>query len=231
MPGFVEDTLIGALFDWDGVIIDSSRHHELAWDALAQELGQPLPDGFFKATFGMRNDRIIPEFTSWAQPGDTERIKALGDHKEALYRESIRRDGIDPLPGVISLLEALGKAGIPCAVGSSTSRENILTIMNITGLARYFRAICAERDVTQGKPAPDVFATAARMINRDPRHCVVFEDAHVGVEAGKAAGALVIAVATTHPRASFFATADLAVESLSHVTVETIRRLITERNH
>ena len=93
----------GALFDWDGVIVDSHRQHEMAWEALATELGQPLPPGFFKATFGMRNDRIIPEFSGWVPDGDPQRIAELGDRKEALYREVIRRDGIEPLPGVSSM--------------------------------------------------------------------------------------------------------------------------------
>ena len=215
----------GALFDWDGVIVDSHRQHEMAWEALATELGQPLPPGFFKATFGMRNDRIIPEFSGWVPDGDPQRIAELGDRKEALYREVIRRDGIEPLPGVVRLLTALSDAGIPCAVGSSTSRENILTIVEITGLGPFFAGIAAEKDVTRGKPAPDVFLKAAEKIGRDPGQCVVFEDAHVGVEAGRAAGAKVVAVATTHPAVSFIGKADLIAETLEAVTLERLQGL------
>jgi beta-phosphoglucomutase family hydrolase len=209
---------IGAIFDWDGVIIDSHAQHEESWEVMARELGRPLPPGFFKATFGMRNDRIIPEFTDWAEPGDCARIAALGERKESVYREIIRRDGIDPLPGVVALLDGLAAAGIPCAVASSTSRENIDTIMAITGLAGRFAAICAEKDVTRGKPDPEVFLKAAAKISRRPDRCVVFEDAHVGVEAGRAAGSKVIAVATTHPAASFAGKADRVVPSLDEVT-------------
>lgn len=164
--------LKGAIFDWDGVIIDSHRAHELAWEALAAELGHPLPAGFFKATFGMRNDKIIPEFTNWASGNDPVRVQELGDHKETLYREVIRRDGIDPLPGVVALLENLQSAGIPCSVGSSTSLENILTIMEMTGLAGYFSAITAERDVKRGKPDPQVFLKAAEKIHCSACDCV-----------------------------------------------------------
>ena len=197
------DTLHGALFDWDGVIIDSSHAHEQAWEQLAAELGRPLQPGFFRSTFGMRNDRIIPGYSGWAGPGDTARIRELGLRKEALYREIIRRDGILPLPGVVTLLTALHRAGIPCSVGSSTDRANIDLIMEITGLAPWFAAITAAEDVQRGKPDPQVFVKAAEKIARDPRNCVVFEDAHVGIEAALAAGARAIAVCTTHPADSF----------------------------
>ncbi len=218
--------LEGVLFDWDGVIIDSHVQHERAWEELARELKSPLPLGFFKRTFGMRNDVIIPRHSGWIRPGDGRaKVEALGARKEALYREVLRRDGIAPLPGVVALLDALRTAGIPCAVGSSTSRENILTIMEMTGLGGYFAGIAAEKDVENGKPEPDVFLAAAGKIGVDPRRCVVFEDAHVGVEAGRAAGAKVVAVATTHPAASFAGKADLIVQTLGSVTLEGLRAL------
>jgi beta-phosphoglucomutase family hydrolase len=219
-------TLQGVLFDWDGVIIDSHHAHEVAWEEMAAALGKPLRPGFFKATFGMRNDKIIPEFTDWADPEDVEQIRLLGDRKEALYREVIRRDGIDPLPGVVKLLNSLRDAGIPCSVGSSTSLENILTIMEMTGLAPWFAAITAERDVKRGKPDPDVFLKAAAKIDRHPADCVVFEDAHVGIEAALRAGAKAVAVGTTHPLESF-TTAHLRVQTLADVSLEQLRGLWT----
>lgn len=216
--------LQGAVFDWDGVIIDSHHAHEVAWEIMAQALGKPLRDGFFKATFGMRNDKIIPEFTDWLTSADPAELQALGDRKEALYRDVIRRDGIDPLPGVITLLQALQAEGIPCSVGSSTSRENILTIMEMTGLAPYFAAITAERDVTRGKPDPQVFLKAAEKISCPPESCVVFEDAHVGIQAALAAGSKAIAVGTTHPLESF-TTAHYKVQTLEEISIPVLRSL------
>lgn len=219
--------MLGAVFDWDGVIIDSHDQHEESWELLARELGQPLPDGFFQRTFGMRNEQIIPEFTFWANEGDHARIRQLGDRKEELYREIVKRDGIEPLAGVVDLLEALNAAGIPCSVGSSTPLKNIETIMQVIGLADRFQAVSGAEDVTRGKPSPDIFLTAARKVGRRPEHCVVFEDAHVGIAAGKAAGAKVVAVATTHPLESL-GEADLAVQSLAEVSVDLLWNLVRE---
>jgi beta-phosphoglucomutase family hydrolase len=215
---------LGALFDWDGVVIDSHDAHEASWHLLAAELGTVLPAGFFKATFGMRNDRIIPEFTNWAAPGDTATITSLGNRKEALYRDILRRDGISPLPGIRELLEALHAADIPCAVGSSTERANIDLIIEVTGLARFFKAIAASEDVSRGKPAPDVFLCAASRIGVNPADCFVIEDAHAGIAAAKAAGCRAIAVATTHPITSF-PEADLAVACLTELSLDRIRSL------
>ena len=219
--------MLGAVFDWDGVIIDSHDQHEESWDVLARELGQPLPDGFFSKTFGMRNEQIIPEFTAWAQPGEHEKIAELGARKEELYRELVRRDGIEPLEGVVALLNALNAAGVPCSVGSSTPLKNIETIMDVIGFGEKFQAISGAEDVTRGKPAPDIFITAARKVDRKPEHCVVFEDAHVGIAAGKAARSKVIAVATTHPLESL-GEADLAVQSLAEVSLDAIQGLFQD---
>lgn len=215
-----------AIFDWDGVIIDSHDQHAESWEMLAAEQGSELPVDFFKKSFGMRNQSIFPMFfSSWVDPGDSARIAELADRKEALYRELVRRDGIAPLPGVVELLASLATAGIPCSVGSSTPRANIDAIMEVIGLGHRFGAITAAEDVTEGKPDPQVFLKAAAKVGASPAQSVVFEDAHVGIAAGLAAGMKVIAVATTHPIDSLTG-AHLAVESLEEVDADTLRALL-----
>jgi HAD superfamily hydrolase (TIGR01509 family) len=186
----------GALFDWDGVIIDSSAQHEKSWEQLADEIDKPLPANHFVRGFGMKNQVIIPEILEWTR--DPERIEAYSMRKEFLYREIIREEGIRPLPGVIDLLQLLDQHAVPCAVASSTHRENVETVLDVIGVRAFFKAIVTAEDVARGKPAPEVFVTSAERIGRRPVECVVFEDAHVGIEAGLAAGARVIAVATTN---------------------------------
>jgi HAD superfamily hydrolase (TIGR01509 family) len=188
----------GAIFDWDGVIIDSSNHHEASWERLAREETLALPEGHFKAGFGRKNDYIIPEILGWTRVG--AEIERISLRKEAIYREVVGEWGIEPLPGVRAWLEALNKAGVPCAIGSSTHRANIDLSLGLMGLKPFFAEIVSAEDVTRGKPDPQVFLTAARKIHRDAARCVVFEDAHVGIEAARAGGMRVVAVATTHPR-------------------------------
>jgi len=207
-------TQAGALFDWDGVVIDSSAQHEESWEILAGEIGKPLPPNHFVRGFGMKNQVIIPNILGWTE--DPEEIHQYSLRKEQLYREIIRKHGIEPLPGVVTLLGMLADHGVPCAVASSTHRENIEVIFDAIGVRRYFAAVVTAEDVSHGKPDPEVFLKSAEKIGRPASNCVVFEDALVGIEAGRAAGAKVIAVATTNPLERLDR-ADIAVESLERV--------------
>ncbi len=216
---------LALIFDWDGVIINSEAYHRRSWDLLVEEEGLTIPPGAFETSFGMRNQQIIPHVFKWAEETDHVRIDSLSDRKEALYREIVRTEGIDLLPGVLDLLQALEAAGIPAAVGSSTPRENIDAVMEAIGVQDRFRAVVAAADVSRGKPDPEVFLTAAERLGRSPRHCVVIEDAHVGIEAARAGGFRVLAVATTHTIESL-ADADECHRDLTTVTVDRLRALL-----
>ena len=198
------------------MVIDSSAQHEESWERLSREISKPLPEGHFKRGFGRKNEFIIPEQLHWSNdPGEIQRLSL---RKEALYREIVRERGLSPLPGVREWLRRLSDAGIPCAIASSTHRLNIETSLEIIRLREFFSAIVSAEDVTHGKPAPDVFLKAAEKINRGPRVCVVFEDAHVGIQAARNAGMKVVAVATTNPLDELGA-ADLAVQRLDEIDI------------
>ena len=209
----------GAIFDWDGVIIDSSRQHDESWDRLAAEVGKVLPEGHFKAGFGRKNEFIIPNILKWED--DQAKVVELSLRKEALYREIVVERGLEPLPGVRTWLDRLAAAGVPCAVGSSTHRKNIEVSLDVLGLHGFFREIVSSEDVSHGKPDPEVFLKAAQKIGVPPARSVVFEDAHVGIEAAHRAGMKVIAVATTNPLADL-GKADLAVMRLDELDVARI---------
>jgi HAD superfamily hydrolase (TIGR01509 family) len=206
----------GAVFDWDGVIINSAAHHEASWERLAKECGKALPEGHFKRGFGMKNEFIIPELLGWTNVPTEVRILSL--RKEALYRQLVREMGIEPLPGVREFLQALKDNGIPCIIASSTHRENITTTLDVLGLENSFAAMVTSEDVKRGKPDPEVFLTAAARIDVAPADAVVFEDALVGIAAAKAAGMRVVAVASTEPREKL-AHADWVVDRLDELTV------------
>ena len=207
----------GVIFDWDGVVIDSSAQHEKSWELLAEEIQKPLPADHFKEGFGKKNQEIIPSLLRWSE--DPEAIRKLGERKEELYRELVREQGVAVLPGARELLVALKSASIPRSVGSSTPRSNLDAIFAATGLDQLFDAVVCGDDVTNGKPAPDVFLLAAKRLGLEPADCLVIEDAHVGIEAAHRAGMKVLAVATTNPLEDL-ARADAAVPSLAGVTPE-----------
>lgn len=206
-----------ALFDWDGVIIDSAKAHELSWERLSAETGKPLPADHFLRGFGKRNEVIFPEILQWTE--DPEEIRALSLQKEALYRDIVLEQGIEVLPGVRTYLQSLKQAGIPCVVGTSTQRDNVELIFAREDLAAYFLDVVASEDVTNGKPDPEVFLIAAQKAAVPPEHCVVFEDAVYGIEAAKAGGMKSVGVLTTHAEQGLPG-ADRQVKQLDHLPLD-----------
>jgi len=209
-----------ALFDWDGVMIDSATAHERSWELLAEENRLPLPADHFLRGFGMRNEVIIPNLLSWTR--DPDRVRELSLRKEELYREVIRKEGVTVLPGVEPYLHSLRDAGIPAVIATSTQRANVEHILDLTGLHPYFKDMVTSEDVTRGKPDPDVFLKAARLASHPPANCVVFEDALHGIEAAKAAGMTAVGVLTTHPGSRLIG-ADLLVDRLDDLPLDGTR--------
>jgi len=209
----------GAIFDWDGVIIDSSAAHRESWVRLARETGFSLPPGYFETSFGMKSRRIIQEILRWTD--DPGQLKELDWRKECLYRDVIRERGIEPLPGVVEFLQRLRAASVPSVIATSTHSRNVQCAMEIIRLDEYFQGMIAGENVTHGKPDPEVFLLAAQKIGLPPGRCVVFEDAHVGIEAARRGAMKVIAVTTTHPAETLQA-ADRVVDRLDRLIVPDI---------
>ena len=213
---------MGAVFDWDGVVIDSSRQHAESWERLAGEAGKTLPPGHFLRGFGMKNEVIISEL-GWSR--DAGEIRRLSLRKEELYREIVKESHPEPLPGVREFLERLAAGEIPCALGSSTHRLNITLSLERLGLGRFFRTLVTAEDVSRGKPDPEVFLLAAARLGVAPPRCVVFEDAPVGLAAARSAGMPCVAVSTTHPPAAL-ADAALVVGRLDEIELSALEVLL-----
>jgi beta-phosphoglucomutase family hydrolase len=212
----------GVLFDWDGVVIDSSSQHERSWELLAAERGLFLPEGHFKAGFGKKNEIIIPAL-GWSH--DPLVIRELADRKEELYRELVVAEGVTILPGARELLQSLKNENIPRALGSSTPRENLDALFAVTGFDSFFDAVVCGSDVSRGKPDPEVFLTGAQKLGLPPERCIVIEDAFAGIEAARRAGMKVVGVATTNP-IDALAMCDLAVVSLEEVSPLVLSNLL-----
>lgn len=216
-----------ALFDWDGVVVDSSAAHKASWELLAEQRGLPLPENHFALGFGKKNQTIIPSIYKWSQ--DPEEIEELGYAKEELYRKILRESGINPaLPGALDLFLELKAAGIPMAVGTSTPRENVDFVVELIGAQGIFDSIISAEDVAHGKPDPEVFLKGAAALGVDPEDCVVFEDATYGIEAALAGGMKAVCLTTTHDREYFNSVMpDAFVPNLGAVNLQFLHDLYT----
>ncbi|MDD2706783.1 MAG: HAD-IA family hydrolase [Verrucomicrobiae bacterium] len=215
----MKDTGWGAIFDWDGVVVDSGPQHKKAWEILAAEEKRPLAPDHFQHTFGMRNEQVIPECYRWTTA--PEEIRRISLKKEAIYRDLLRREGVDVLPGVVEWLTRLRQAGIPAVIGSSTHRANLEAALEKLPIRHFFQGMVAGEDVRHGKPHPEVFQLSAAKLSLPPSRCVVFEDTLVGIRAAHAAAARAVAV-TTSFAAGELAVADIVVRRLDDLDVETL---------
>jgi HAD superfamily hydrolase (TIGR01509 family) len=185
-----------AIFDHDGVLVDSYDLHLESWLELGRREGLPITPGLIRETFGMTNPSILRRACGAGL--DDAAIARFGAAKEACYRD-LARGRLALMAGVHELLDALTAAGVALAIGSSGPRENLLLTVRECDLEGRFAAIASLEDVARGKPDPEVFLVAAERVGIVPRRAVVFEDAPVGIRAAKAAGMLAVGVGTTNP--------------------------------
>ena len=185
-----------AIFDMDGVLIDSGAHHRHAWRMLLDELGaEPADPEHWRLTIGRTSEEAIPLLLGRRVSGAEAR--RLARRKRDLYQERART-GLDPVPGVREFLEALVRLDVPRAVGTSASRWDAERLLDDLGLLRFFDVMVTSDDVMLGKPDPEVWTQAARRLRVSTERCVVFEDALVGVQAARAARMRVVGVTTAH---------------------------------
>lgn len=214
---------IGVIFDMDGVLVDSANAHYESWRRLGVETGKTITREQFLASFGRQSRDVIKLFF-----GDLpdDQIKAMDARKESIFRDLIR--GNPPIvPGAVELVRGLKAHGVRLAIGSSAPRENVDIVLDAADIREAFDVIVSAKDVTRGKPDPQIYATTCDRLRLPPSQCVVIEDAPVGVRAAKAAGAKCIAVMTEQPREALSA-ADLIVKRLADLTPERVISLVVE---
>ena len=207
--------ICAVIFDLDGVLIDSGPAHRESWRALGGELGIEVSDQAVGAVFGRQNRDIVPIL--FCDDRTPQEVRRLGVRKEELYRDLVR--GKVPISeGAVALVRYYHSGGYQLAVGSSTPRANIDLALGEMGIAELFGVIVSSEDVSVGKPDPTVFLTAASRLGVEPGDCLVIEDAPAGVEAGKAAGMVVVALAGSHP-SDKLGHADRVISSLNELII------------
>jgi HAD superfamily hydrolase (TIGR01509 family) len=191
--------IAGVVFDMDGTLLDNMPFHEEAFNTFAARHGLPaLTLETRKWMDGKRNRDIFPYLFSMRTltPDDVEQ---LADEKESLYRQ-LSKGRLSLLPGLDRLLARLGTLGIPVSLATSAPRANVEHTLAELGLRQRFSIVARSDEVAHGKPWPDVFLEAARLMAVSPERCLAFEDAPAGIIAARAAGMWTIGVSTSYQR-------------------------------
>ena len=226
MTGDVDDPL-GVIFDMDGVLVDSYRAHLRSWRDTAARHGLALTDADFARTFGRTSRDIIRAL--WPDRFNDAEVAQFDAAKEARYREILAED-FPEMPGASDLIRALHEAGFRLAIGSSGPPENVALVLSRLCEGELFDATVNGTEVAHGKPNPDVFLTAARKLGIPPSRTAVIEDAPAGVEAARRAGAVAVGLLGTAPRERLAEHADVVVDTLTHLSPDSIRRAIERRS-
>jgi len=210
------------LWDLDGTLADSREFHWRAWRDTMAAAGFGVTEAQFAASFGQRNDAIIPAWIGDRATPDL--VRELGDAKEALYRTLITAEGIAPLPGAADWVRRLHDDGWRQAIASSAPKLNVELMARVLGFGDLLDALIGAEDVRNGKPDPEVFLTAAAALGVPPERCVVVEDAAAGIEGALRAGMRSIGVAGDATSA-----ATVSVESLDRLPSDAFDRLMEKR--
>ncbi|WP_420034179.1 HAD family hydrolase [Streptomyces sp. cg28] len=175
------------IFDNDGVLVDSEPLSNTLLAGYLTELGHPTSyEDSLRDYMGAALHRVhdlVFERSGERLPADFDDV-----FHERVFAAFERE--LQPVPGVVEVLEKLTADGVPYCVASSGSHERIRVGHRTTGLDRWFGEgrVFSSEDVGRGKPAPDLFEYAARRMGVAPEKCVVVEDSPLGVQAAVAAG-------------------------------------------
>lgn len=178
----------GCIFDLDGVLVETSHFHYLAWSRLGKEFDIEVTSAVNEQLKGVsrRNSLEVVLAQGNIQLAETEMV-ALENRKNTWYLEYLEdMSAKDALPNVVPFLDQLASKGIKLAVGSSS--KNAVTILHKLDLHRYFSMVVDGNGVKEAKPNPEIFLNAAKGLHLAPDECVVFEDAISGIEAARAGG-------------------------------------------
>lgn len=200
-----------AIFDVDGVLVDSEPLHAVVVREILSHEGHRLTDGEYAELIG----RDQPSAWEWLRSrfGLRSPVATYAAEYESALVERLTASVSEPLPCARELLERLRDDGVALAAASSSPRAVVAATLRGLGLLDTFRVVVAGNEVRRGKPDPEIFLTAARLLMVEPRSCVVIEDSVHGIGSGRAAGMRVIGVRTRYTGAAELP-ADLVVGSL-----------------
>ena len=208
------------IFDLDGVIVDSEHLWDEIRRGLAEERGGRWSESASRDMMGMSSlewSRYMHDVIGLAEPPDeisAEVVRRL---------EDVYRDELPLFDGAVAAVERLARRW-PLGLASSSNRELIDLVLELSGLERRFRASVSSEEVARGKPAPDVYLEAARRVGVAPEHCAAIEDSHNGIRSAKAAGMRVVVIPNPRypPGEKALGLADIRLESIAELTVELV---------
>lgn len=209
---------IATLFDFDGVVMDTETQYTLFWNKIGEKYF-PQYSEFGRVIKGQTLTRIYDTYFP-----DMEEVRQKITDSLNLFEKEMHYDFI---PGVVDFMKNLREHGVKMAIVTSSNQMKMANVYRahpeLKELVDYI--LTAER-VKHSKPAPDCFLLGADILGTVPENCVVFEDSFHGLEAGNAAGMLVVGLSTTNSEEAIRDKCSLVIPDFRNLTYEEMRRLL-----
>ena len=206
----------GALFDLDGVLVDSEGSYTEFWHAVDEK----YPTGVERFEYVIKGNTLGVILETYFPEEVREEVLAdLKRHEQTM--EYVFFDGVE------GFLRELREAGVLSAIVTSSNRKKMDHLFaQLPSLRPLVDVVITEDDVTRSKPDPQGYNIAARRLGLEPCRCIVFEDSMAGVEAGRRAGGAVVGVATTNPAEKLREFTDRVVDSLADLDIAELPLLL-----
>lgn len=193
-----------ALFDLDGVIIDTESQYSQFWGSIGRTYLPEIPD-FAERIKGTTLDSIYKNWFAHLESKQSEIDRALNEFEQKMQYAYIQ--------GVLPFIKTLRKDGIKTAIVTASNDAKMKRVLSIhPEMQVLFDRILTSEDYSTGKPAPDCYLEGARVFGARPAECIVFEDSINGLHAARSSGAFVVALTTTNPYEAVAPLADYVIE-------------------
>ena len=183
--------VVAALFDLDGVILDTESQYTEFWGAMGREYRPDVPDFVYR----IKGQTLRQIFDAWIHsPEDQKEVTRRLDEFEAQMQYPY-------IKGTRAYVEQLRQLGVPTAIVTSSNQPKMQSVYNShPELPSMFDRILTSEDFTESKPSPQCYLRAAEALGVDIKDCIVFEDSFNGLRSGRASGAYVVGLATSNPK-------------------------------
>ena len=200
------------VFDMDGLMFNTEDVYTLTGEELLRRRGCEFTEELKHEMMGLRPQPALERMIAHCRLAET--WEELAEESNRVFLDLL--DGrLAMMPGLMELLAALERAGIPKAICTSSRRELAAACLRPFNLTARFEFILAAEDIVHGKPHPEIYLMAARRFGVPPAEMLVLEDSENGCLSAAAAGAHVVAVPGPHSRQHDFSTASLVADSLA----------------
>lgn len=216
MPESIQ--LAAAVFDLDGLMFNTEELYHQVGAEMLRRRGKVLTDDLLTQMMGRQSHEALQIMIDWHDLSDN--VAQLEAETDVIFSKIIQTD-LKPMPGLFELLDALEAASIPKAIATSSRRPFALTMLTQFDLLPRFSFLLTAEDIESGKPNPDIYLRAAKLLSIEPANMMVLEDSGNGCQAGVAAGAYTVAVLANHNQDQDFPGSSLIADGLADPRIMT----------